>query len=85
MIPRLVPHCLLKWDKARDCWVLLAPETVMIPDENAAAILQRCDGRRTVAQICAELAQVYEAEEGEIEADVRALIEDLARQGVLTC
>lgn len=85
MSPRLDPHCMLRWDKARDCWVLLSPETVMIPDEIAAAILQRCDGNRTIEEICADLARAYEAEPDEIEADVRALVEDLARQGVLAC
>jgi pyrroloquinoline quinone biosynthesis protein D len=39
--PGLAPGVRLTFDKARDQWVVLAPERVLVPDETALEILQR--------------------------------------------
>jgi pyrroloquinoline quinone biosynthesis protein D len=49
--PVLPRHAKLRFDDARQRWVILAPERVLAPDETAVEILQLCDGERTVAQI----------------------------------
>jgi pyrroloquinoline quinone biosynthesis protein D len=36
--PGLAPGVRLTFDKARDCWVVLAPERVLMPDETALEI-----------------------------------------------
>jgi pyrroloquinoline quinone biosynthesis protein D len=65
--PRLAPHVRLTYDRARDRHVLLAPETVTVLNGTGASILGLCDGRRTVAEIAAELRGQYDrVDEGEI-------------------
>ena len=68
----------------RGRWVILAPERVLLPDEIAVEILQRCDGAATVAEIAAALAQDFSAPEEEIRADVIAVLQDLADKGFLS-
>ena len=50
-VPRLPRHVRLRDDRARGCWVLLAPERVLLPDETALAVLHLVDGNRSVRQI----------------------------------
>jgi pyrroloquinoline quinone biosynthesis protein D len=58
--PRLAPHVRLTYDPARERHVLLSPETVVVLNATGAAILELCDGQRTVAEIVIELHQRYE-------------------------
>ena len=58
--PRLAPHVRLAYDQARQCHVLLTPETVTLLNGTGAAILELCDGVRTVAEILAELRGRYD-------------------------
>lgn len=73
----------LRFDRVRDRWVLLAPETVLTMDETAVEVLRLIDGVRSVDAIVALLAEEFEAPVAEIRADVEALIRDLAEQGFL--
>jgi coenzyme PQQ biosynthesis protein PqqD len=81
--PRLAPGSRLRWDEARQSWVVLAPERVILLDETAYEIVKRCDGTATVAEIVADLARAFEAEPGEVEADVVQLVDDLLAKRVL--
>jgi hypothetical protein len=63
--------------------VLLAPERVLYPCPISRAILERCDGRRPLARIVAELATEHDAPEAAIRRDVLAMLGDLAAQGFL--
>ena len=58
--PRLAPHVRLRFDAARGQHALLSPETVWVINDTGAAIVQLCDGRRTVAEIEAELQSRFE-------------------------
>ncbi len=58
--PRLAPHVRLKFDRARQQHVLLTPETVTVLNDTGAAILELCDGERTVAEILTELRDRYD-------------------------
>lgn len=58
--PRLAPHVRLTYDQARQRHVLLTPETVTLLNGSGAAILELCDGERTVAEILAELRGRYD-------------------------
>jgi len=82
-VPSLAPQVRLRHDAARGQWVLLAPERVVVLDEIAHAILSRVDGRATIEEIAAALAQDYEAPVTEIVADVREALEDLHRKGMV--
>ena len=57
--PRLAPHVRLTFDPARRRHVLLAREAVSGLNGTGAAILDLCDGERTVTQIVAELSGRY--------------------------
>jgi len=59
-VPRLGPHVRLSFDTTRSRHVLLSPETVAVLNATSADILRLCDGRRTVAEIVAELRGRYD-------------------------
>jgi pyrroloquinoline quinone biosynthesis protein D len=82
-VPRLRRGVRLRFDERRQAWVLLAPERVLLPDETAVAVLQRCDGNASVGAIVDDLCRAYDAERALIAQDVRALLEDLAEKGVV--
>jgi len=82
--PVLPPHVKLRHDATRDRWIILAPERVFTPDAIAVAVLQLCDGSRSVATIAAELAQAYDAPQEDILADTTVMLQDLADKGVVT-
>jgi len=82
-VPRLPPHIKLRFDAARQRWTLLAPERVLVPDEIAVEILQRCDGVATVGTIAQTLAQKYGAAIDEVEGDIIALLQELADKGAV--
>jgi pyrroloquinoline quinone biosynthesis protein D len=58
--PGLAPHVRLRFDRARDQHVLLAPESVVLLNRTGADILGLCDGQRTVAQVAARLRERYD-------------------------
>jgi len=82
-VPRLRRGVRLRFDERRKAWVLLAPERVLLPDETAVAVLQRCDGNASVGAIVDDLCRAYDAERALIARDVRALLQDLAEKGVV--
>jgi pyrroloquinoline quinone biosynthesis protein D len=49
----------LQFEPAQDCWVLLYPEGMVKLNTPAAEILRRCDGKRTVDEIVAELEAAF--------------------------
>jgi pyrroloquinoline quinone biosynthesis protein D len=57
--PRLARHVRLSFDRTRQRPILLLPETVVVLNGTGADILGLCDGRRTVAEIVAELGARY--------------------------
>ena len=58
--PSLVGHVRSRYDPKRERHVLLAPESVIVLNATGADILDLCDGRRTVADVVAELARRYD-------------------------
>lgn len=81
--PTLPAHIKLRHDAGRGRWLILAPERVFDPDDVAVAVLKLCDGARTVADIAAVMAKEYNAPMQEIEADIIAMLQDLADKGVV--
>jgi len=49
----------LQWEPAQEAHVLLYPEGMVKLNGSAGAIMSRCDGVRTVAEIVAELERAY--------------------------
>jgi pyrroloquinoline quinone biosynthesis protein D len=62
----------LQWEPAQEAHVLLYPEGMVKLNGSAAAIMTRCDGVRTVAEIVADLEQAFNA--SGLDADVQAFV-----------
>jgi hypothetical protein len=52
-------------------------------NETGKAIWDQLDGGRSLAEVVAALAESYDAPPGEIERDVRGLVEELVRRRML--
>jgi pyrroloquinoline quinone biosynthesis protein D len=57
--PRLARHVRLSFCRTRQRHILQLPETVVVLQGSGADVLELCDGRRTVAEIVAELGTRY--------------------------
>ena len=62
----------LQWEPAQEAHVLLYPEGMVKLNNSAAAIMTRCDGVRTVADIVADIERTYEVTG--LAADVGAFV-----------
>lgn len=76
--PRLPRGVRLKHDAVRGEWLLLAPERVIKANPVAVAVIEKCDGVRSLSEIVDDLAQAYQAPRETIERDVTKLVADLA-------
>lgn len=83
-VPSLPRGVKLRFDQARDRWVVLAPEKIFEPDPIALEIIKRCDGEATVEAIVDDLAANFQADRAVIEKDVTTLLQDLADKGIMT-
>ena len=81
--PRLPRGVRLIDSAAHGGMVLLAPERVFKADAVAAAILERCTGEATFAEIVDALASAYNAPRERVEADAGALLRGLAEKKLL--
>lgn len=53
------PIYLFRWEEPQQAYVLLYPEGVVKVNETGAAILKRCNGINTLAEIVSELNDKY--------------------------
>jgi pyrroloquinoline quinone biosynthesis protein D len=83
MTPRFPPGVRLHHDKARDRWVVMAPERMFVPDETALEVLRLVDGARDADAIVDALATKFDAPRDVIATDVRAMLDDLLARGAL--
>ncbi|MBI1621302.1 pyrroloquinoline quinone biosynthesis peptide chaperone PqqD [Aquamicrobium zhengzhouense] len=70
--PRLLSGVRTHFDKARDRWVLLAPERALELDAIAMHILAEVDGQTSLENVISALAAKFAAPREQIEQDVRA-------------
>ena len=80
---RFAPHARFRFDEVRQAWVVLAPERLLLPDEQAVEILRLIDGERAVDAIVDELASRFEAPREVIAGDVLPMLQDLVSKNVL--
>jgi pyrroloquinoline quinone biosynthesis protein D len=78
--PRLAPHVRLSYDQTRQRYVLLTPEAITVLNETGAAVINLCDGQRTLAEIVAELEPRYNRVPGE---EIERFLSQLAAAGRL--
>ena len=81
-VPCIAPKARLQRDEVRCRDVLLYPEGLVALNETGTAILQLCDGTRSLGEIVASLKRRYGAEG--IELDVAAFLDALAAKGLVT-
>lgn len=82
-VPRYAPGVRMRHDKVRGAWVVLAPERLFMPDEQAVEILKLVDGSRSVGAIVDDLAARYDAPRALIATDVGTMLDDLADKGAI--
>jgi pyrroloquinoline quinone biosynthesis protein D len=81
---RFAPHIVFRFDDIRQRWIIMAPERLMMPDEQAVEILQLVDGTMAIGDIVDKLAARYTQAPREVIAkDVAAMLQDLADKGCL--
>jgi pyrroloquinoline quinone biosynthesis protein D len=80
---RFAPHAKFRFDEVRQAWVVLAPERLLLPDEQAVAILRLVDGARDADAIIDMLSAQYEAPRDIVAADVLMMLQDLVDKKVL--
>ena len=82
-ILKLAPHIVFRFDETRQRWIMMAPERLMLPDEQAVEILKLVDGTASIEAIVGTLASRYNAPREEIAGDVTEMLQDLADKGCL--
>jgi pyrroloquinoline quinone biosynthesis protein D len=85
MIPTLARRARMRWDGARNQYVLLYPEGVITLTEQAAEVLELVDGQRPLDDIVDTLAERYrDVVREEIHRDVLELFGRLSARGFVT-
>jgi pyrroloquinoline quinone biosynthesis protein D len=79
--PRLVTGARLQYDEVREQHVLLVPEGVVRLNPTAAAVLDLCDGERSLDEIVDILSERYEG--ADLRDDVQGLVDGMTRRGLV--
>ena len=79
--PRLVTGARLQYDDVRSEHVLLIPEGVVRLNPTAAAVLELCDGERSIDEIAGTLGARYEG--SDLRGDVQGLVDGLTQRGLV--
>ena len=76
-IPALWRLARIEFDQVRQQRVLLYPEGVVLLNDTGAAILELCDGKRSIAEIASVLGERYHCD---VTADVVEYLSRLVEQ-----
>jgi pyrroloquinoline quinone biosynthesis protein D len=76
-VPTLWRLARLRFDSVRQQQVLLYPEGVILLNETGTAILELCDGRRSIGEIASILGERYHSD---VLADVTEYLSQLAEK-----
>lgn len=79
--PRLVTGARLRYDEVREEHLLLVPEGAVMLNPTAAAVLELCDGERSVDDIVGVLSERYNG--ADLRDDVRDLVAAMSERGLL--
>jgi pyrroloquinoline quinone biosynthesis protein D len=78
--PKLWRLARLDYDTVRQRHVLLYPEGAVLLNDSGAAILELCNGARTITQIVSILSERYHADVG---ADVTEYLDQMAHRELI--
>jgi len=81
--PKLAPKTKLRLDQKTGKYILLYPEKGLLLNPTGAAILKRCDGERTLAQIVSGLAEEFSADAERLRGQVLTFVQGLLDRGLL--
>ena len=81
--PALAPQVRFRLDPVSGEPVLLYPEGVLVLNETAADIVQRCDGKTAVSQIIAQMSDEYQVDDTTLREDVLDCLADLSQRSLL--
>jgi pyrroloquinoline quinone biosynthesis protein D len=84
IVPTLGRGVKFRFDAVRQSWVLLAPERLFVPDEQAVEILKLVDGVRSLGAIIDDLAGRFQAPRDLVARDVAAMLDGLADKGAIS-
>ena len=79
--PRMARGVRLFWDEVRQQHLLLFPEGLLVLNGTAFAVLELCDGRRTVSEMVTILTAQHSS--AKVEKDVYYLLSRIAQRGLL--
>jgi pyrroloquinoline quinone biosynthesis protein D len=79
--PRLVTGARLRYDEVREEHLLLVPEGAVRLNPTAVAVLELCDGERSVDDIVTALSERYGG--ADVGEDVRGLVDAMGERGLL--
>jgi coenzyme PQQ biosynthesis protein PqqD len=79
--PRLATGARLQYDEVREEHVLLVPEGVVRLNPTAAAVLELCDGERSLEEIVDTLSERYEG--ADLREDVQELVDGMTKRGLV--
>ena len=83
-IPKLPRHAKLRFDNARNKWIINAPERVFELDNIAGEIMQLVDGICSINKLVDKLLQKFkEATRDEVSKDVLLMLQLLADKGFI--
>lgn len=82
-MPVLLRHVRMQRDRVSDAFVLLYPEGALELDESGRAVIECCDGTRSLSEIVGELATHFDANEDIVAADVRDFLTALAARKLI--
>ena len=79
--PRLVTGARLQYDDVREEHLLLVPEGAVRLNPTAAAVLELCDGERSLDEIVGTLSERYTG--ADLRDDVLGLVNGLTQKGLV--
>jgi pyrroloquinoline quinone biosynthesis protein D len=79
--PRLVTGARLQYDDVREEHMLLIPEGAVRLNPTAAAVLELCDGERSLDEIVDTLSARYQG--ADLRDDVQGLVDGMTQRGLV--
>ncbi len=81
--PILASHVRLKMDSVTGDPILLFPEGLLVLNSTAFGIVQRCDGKTSVAELIRQLTEEFYASEEVLQNDILENLDQLHRRNLI--